>query len=367
MRHIGGFPMTSYIASAGYELLVDFEIPMDDIVASLPYVVPLLTVTVLFFLYQRHLPQDSMKRNAILLLGVLSFGAAMIAVLYSAFGTLLGFGSATTFGHFLQLLTDIFFGSIWSSLLYVAGFITVLSIIGYYLISPPDPDFVALQAEFKSLKDESKTSRDALQKIEAENKRLNEFVSEKEDTLTSLESELEAIKAEVSEREKSIALMEEQLKAGSKAAPAPDKGLLEQISMKDALIESLEAEIADLRLAAEGAIRPTADDSIVPELSSKLKDAQTKWEDLSRRAETASEVSDSVISDLVELISQVEASNQSDASKQTLVWLIEGLGRSMTRVAREIGDSHGEEPKIEMIGAIIMVNEIVDAIKKMVR
>ena len=50
-----------------------------------------------------------------------------------------------------------------------------------------------------------------------------------------------------------------------------------------------------------------------------------------------------------------------------MVALIESLGRSMTRVARDIGDSHGEEPKVEMIGAIIMVNEIVDTIKKMVR
>lgn len=349
-------------------MLVEFEIPMDDIVASLPYVVPLLTLAVLLFLYQRHLPQDALKRNTILLVGVLSFGAAMIAVIYSTFGTLLGFGSASAFGHFLQLLTDIFFGSIWTSLLYVAGFIVVLSVIGYYVISPPDPDLVALRDELKSSKDESKTSKDELQKLEADNKRLNEFVSEKEDALTALEGELEAIKAEVGERETSIALMEEQLKAGPVATPVPNEGLVEKIKMKDALIESLETEIADLRLTTEGAPRPPAtDENIVTELSGKLREAQTKWEDLSRRAETASEVSDSVISDLVELISQVEASSQDDGGKRALVALIESLGRSMTRVAREIGDSHGEEPKVEMIGAIIMVNEIVDTIKKMVR
>jgi len=74
-----------------------------------------------------------------------------------------------------------------------------------------------------------------------------------------------------------------------------------------------------------------------------------------------------VISDLVELISQVESSDREDSAKQTIVSLIEGLGRSMTRVAREAGDSQFEGPKIEMIGAILMVNEIVDAIKKMVR
>ena len=359
--------MTSNFVSAGFEMLVEFEIPMDDIVASIPYVVPLLTLAILLFLYQRHLPRETRKRNIMLLIGILSFGAAMIAVIYSAFGTLLGFGSASTFGHFLQLLTDIFFGSITSSLLYVTAFVAVLSIIAYYLISPPDPDLVSLRDELKNSKSEAKTSNEDLKKLEAENKRLTEFVSEKEDSLAALEGELEAIKAEVGERESSIAIMEEQLKASPAPTPAPD-AVHETIKMKDALIESLETEISDLRLATEGAVRPTAsDDSIVPELSNKLREAQTKWEDLSRRAETASEVSDSVISDLVELISQVESSNQSDGGKQALVTLIESLGRSMTRVAREIGDSHGEEPKVEMIGAIIMVNEIVDTIKKMVR
>lgn len=362
--------MTDYITSIGYGVLVTFGIPMDDVVASLPYVIPLLTLSVLLFLYQRHLPQNALKRNIMLLIGVLSFGVAMIAVLYATFGQLLGFGSSITFRNFLQLLTNFFFGSIWSSLIYVAAFVVIISIISYYVISPPDPDFASLQDELRGIKEEAKTSKDAFQKLEAENKRLNEFLSEKEDSLTALEGELETIKAEVGEREKSIALMEEQLKTVPAAAPTPSEGLLEKLKMKDALIESLETEIADLRLAAEGASKSPAafaDDNIVVELSSKLKDAQMKWEDLGRRAETAAEVSDSVISDLVELISQVESSNQSDGGKQALVSLIESLGRSMTRVAREVGDSHGEEPKVEMIGAIIMVNEIVDSIKKMVR
>jgi len=362
--------MSDYFASVRYEMLVEFEMPMDNIVASLPYVIPLLSLAILLFLYQRHLPQTTTKRNIMLLIGILSFGVAMIAVLYSAFGTILGFGSATTFGHFLQLLTDVFFGSIWSSLLYVAAFIVILSLIGNYLISPPDPDFVALREELTSAKEESKTIKSEFQKMEATNKRLNEFVTEKENALTTLQGELDTIKAEVGEREKSISLMEKQLKTAATAAPAPDEGLLEKIRMKDELIKSLEMEMADLRLAAEASVRPSAapiDDNIVVELSSKLRDAQTKWEDLSRRAETAGEVSDSVISDLVELISRVEASNQSEDGKKALVTLIESLGRSMTRVAREVGDSHGEEPKVEMIGAIIMVNEIVDTIKKMVR
>ena len=360
--------MTDYLTSVGLDLLVVYEAPMDDIVATIPYVIPLLTLAILLFLYQRHLPQESRKRNVMLLIGIFSVGVSLIAVLYSAFGLLLGFGSAVTFGLFLQLLTDLFFGSVVSSLVYFVAFAIILSIIAYYLISPPDPDLVALRDELKAAKAESKTSKDDLQKLESENKRLTEFVSEKEQSLAALQGELEAIKAEVGERETSISLMEEQLKASSTPAPSPDTELLESIKMKDAHIESLESEIADLRLATEGAAIPaTSSDDLVTELSSKLRDAQTKWEDLSRRAETASEVSDSVISDLVELISQVEGSSQDDGAKKAMVALIESLGRSMTRVAREIGDSHGEEPKVEMIGAIIMVNEIVDTIKKMVR
>ena len=156
--------MTNHLTSIGYQLLVEFEIPMDDIVASLPYVVPLLALAILLFLYQRHLPQSATKRNIILCVGILSFGVAMIAVIYSAFGATFGFGSATTFGNFLQLLTDIFFGSIWSSLLYVAGFIVVLSVIGFYVISPVDPDLVALRDELNGSKNESKTSKEELQK-----------------------------------------------------------------------------------------------------------------------------------------------------------------------------------------------------------
>jgi hypothetical protein len=362
--------MTSHLALAGPNMLVAFETPMDVTIASLPYVVPLLTLAILLFMYQRHLPHTTMKRNIVILIGILSLGVSIIAVLYSTFGQLLNFASAPTFVIFLQRLTDLFFGSIWSSLLYVVGFVVALSIIGYYVISPPNPDFSSLRDEVKELKDEAKSSKAQMQKLEAENKKLNEFVSEKEESLTTLQSELEVIKAEVGERERSIELMEEQLKATPAAASAPDETVREKMRMKDALIQSLEAEIADLRLASEGVTRPPSalgDDGIVVELSSKLKEAQTKWEDLSRRAETASEVSDSVISDLVELITQVESSNQSDGGKQALVSLIESLGRSMTRVAREVGDSHGEEPKVEMIGAIIMVNEIVDTIKKMVR
>jgi hypothetical protein len=361
--------MTSSLAPANLEMLVTFELPMDDIVASLPYVLPMITLGVLLLLYQRHLVRTSMKRNIMLLIGGLSLAVAIIAVFYASLGGMFGFGSWTTFVNGLQLLTNLFFGSIFSSLVYVLAFTVILGIISYFVISPPDPDLTAIRDDLKKAQDESKTAKGNFKKLEAENKKLTEFVTEKEQRLTTLSSELDTIKAEVGEREKSLALMEEQLKAKGEPVAAPDAGLAEQLKMKDHHIASLESEIADLRIAAAGApaAPPVSDDGIVPELSSKLKEAQTRWEDLGRRAEAASEVSDSVISDLVELIAQVESSGKDEGAKKALVTLIESLGRSMTRVARDVGDTHGEEPKVEMIGAIIMVNEIVDTIKKTVR
>ncbi|MFW9811437.1 MAG: hypothetical protein ACFFF9_03210 [Candidatus Thorarchaeota archaeon] len=359
--------MTSPITPAQLEMLVTFELPMDDIVASLPYVLPMITLGVLLLFYQRHLVRTSMKRNLMILIGTLSFAIAVIAVIYASLGGMLGFGSWTTFINGLQLLTDFFFGSILYSLVYVIAFTAILSLMAYFVISPPDPDLTRLKEELKEAQQESKTVKGDIKKLEVENKRLNEFVTEKEDRLTSLSSELDTIKAEVAEREKSIALMEEQLKSKGAPVAATDEGMAEQLKMKDHLIASLESEISDLRIAAAGIPPSAADHGIVPELSSKLKEAQTRWEDLGRRAEAATEVSDSVISDLVELISQVESSSKDEGAKKALVTLIESLGRSMTRVSREVGDTHGEEPKIEMIGAIIMVNEIVDTIKKTVR
>jgi hypothetical protein len=362
--------MTSSLAPAKLEMMVTFELPMDDIVASLPYVLPMITLGVLLLLYQRHMVRTSTKRNLMLLIGGLSFAVGFIAVIYASLGGMFGFGSWTTFVNGLQLLTNLFFGSILSSLVYIVAFTAILSLIAYFVISPPDPDLTALREDLKVAQQESKTVKGDIKKLETENKKLTEFVSEKEDRLTTLSGELDTIKAEVGEREKSIALMEEQLKSKDIPVAAPDAGMAEQLKMKDHHIASLETEIADLRLAAAGrapAAPPASDDGIVPELSSKLQEAQTRWEDLGRRAEAASEVSDSVISDLVELISQVESSGKDEGAKKALVTLIESLGRSMTRVSREVGDTHGEEPKVEMIGAIIMVNEIVDTIKKTVR
>jgi hypothetical protein len=346
--------------------LVSIGAPMDDIVASLAFVIPALILGLMLLFYQRHLARDDMKRNLIVFVGLLSIVGSALVLLYAGFGsrwygpTDLPFGSYFFFTMMLQMLSDVIFGSVLISLLYVVGIAALFTALIHYTISPPEPDVVSLREELRVTRDQASGLQEQMKKVEAENKRLNEFVSERETALTTLEGELEAIKAEVGEREASIALMEEELGSKTPAvAPALDADMEQQLAARDQTIESLMRELEALR-AGSG-------DVVAQELRVSHEDLQAKWEDLVRRAETASEVSESVVADLVDLMSQVEASKKDDATKRSLVSLIEALGRSMTRVSREAGQAAGDEPPVMAIGAIIMVNEAVDAIKKIIR
>ena len=361
---------------SGYELLVNFGAPMDDIVATLPYVLPLLFFAAILILYQRHLPQDELKRNLMVLFSIVSFLICGGLILYAASGALWWtFGSWPFFSAALQVITNIIFGNTITSIIYVVVVGILFTFFAYLVISPPEPDLAGLREDLKLTREVAQLSKRAIHKLEGENKKLNEFISEKEESLATLEGELEAIKAEVGERETSIKLMEDQLKGKVVPSKVEDE-LRVQLQERDLSIDSLQTEMADLRLVLENTEAaavtaepgaPVIDDVKVKELEAKLQNIQAKWTDLTRRSETASQVSDSVISDLVELISQVESSDREDSAKQTIISLIEGLGRSMTRVSREASEVQLDEPKFEMIGAILMVNEIVDAIKKMVR
>ncbi len=368
--------MNSPNVLSGYELLVNFGAPMDDIVATLPYVLPLLFFAAILILYQRHLPQDELKRNLMVLFSIISFLISGGLIVYAASGALWWtFGSWPFFSAALQLITNIIFGNTITSIIYVIVIGILFTVFAYFVISPPEPDLAGLREDLKLTREVAQLSKRAIYKLEGENKKLNEFISEKEESLAALEGELEAIKAEVGERETSIKLMEDQLKGKVVPSKVEDE-LKVQLQERDLSIDSLQTEMADLRLVLENTEAaavtaepgaPVIDDVKVKELEAKLQNIQAKWADLTRRSETASQVSDSVISDLVELISQVESSDREDSAKQTIISLIEGLGRSMTRVSREASEVQLDEPKFEMIGAILMVNEIVDAIKKMVR
>lgn len=354
-------------ASVLYQLLVDIEAPMDDIVASLPYVIPALILGLMLLFYQRHLPRNDRVRNFIVFICILAFAGSFLVMLYAGFGsrwygpTDLPFGSWSFFSRTLQLFTDVIFGSVFGSVLYVIGITALFAVLIHYTITPPEPDVVSLREELRMSRDEATGLLERVQNVEAENKRLNEFLSEREESLTTLEGELESIKAEIQEREASIAMMEEEL--GSKAAPAAPTATAEydrQLSVRDQTIEALTKQVESLKAGG------TADVGTL-ELQRSLDQLRMRWEDLTRRAETAAEVSEAVIADLVDLISQVEASSKDDKTKRAIVTLIEALGRSMTRLSRETGGAGEDEPPVTVIGAIIMVNETVDTIKKIIR
>ena len=54
-------------------------------------------------------------------------------------------------------------------------------------------------------------------------------------------------------------------------------------------------------------------------------------------------------------------------AKKSLVALVENLGRAMGRVSTTSADSKAEQPPVELIGAVLMMHEIIDGIKKIAR
>ncbi len=364
-------------------LQISFTEIGSNLVAVFPYALPLLFGGILLLLYQRYLPHEERRRNIILLVGILVLATSFLMILYAGFGSMwwgpdeLTFGSYDLFMAILQRLTMMAFSySIVYSMIYLAGVIIIFTLMARYVISPPNPDFEVLRDQLKDLADTADEVQSEKQGLEAENKRLNEFLKEKEETLTLLHSELDALQASVGDRDLSLAEMESRLT--ETPAPLEDRGaeqeLLETISNKDKTISNLQSELADLHLIIEGGTSPDAASvqasvdvsDKLKQLEHQLKVAELKVSDYNRRAETASEVSDSVISDLAELISQVESSHLEDPTKRALSNLIEGLGRAVGRISSRPADAD-DSPRVELIGAVMMVHEIVDAVKKLAR
>jgi predicted nuclease with TOPRIM domain len=275
--------------------------------------------------------------------------------LYAAFGGTpwvpgQDFGSWLEFMGVIQFITNILFGSVYVGVLYIAVVAVMFAVVALKVISPPDPDFVALRSDLKIALDTAKDAKADMQTLQGENKRLQEFLSERESSLTAVQAQLDAIKDETAERERALAQMQAKL-ADTGSSPEREEELLVTITQKDQTISDLQAEVAHLKIQVESA-------AAVP-------DADSKYRDYVRRAETAAQVSDSVISDLAELISQVESSSIDVAAQIALTTLIKSMGRAMGRVSEAAGGT--AEPKIELIGAVMMAHEVVDAVKKLTR
>jgi len=350
----------------------------SNLVAALPFALPLIFGAILLLLYQRYLPSTERRRNVIIFIGILGIVGAFILILYSGFGSMwwlpddsASFGSYDLYYAILQRVSNMLFVyGIQYFMVYLIGTIIIFAFIARSVINPPDPDFTNLQSKLREIGEASEKMARGKKELEAENKRLSEFLREKEETLEVLQSELDGLKASVSEREGSIAEMESRLRE-SVEDDASKQELLETISKKDETISRIQSELADLRLIMESDERSPekavgAGEEKIQELEEKLKVVTARVNDYSRRAETASEVSDSVISDLAELISQIESSGLEQSTKKTLTTLIEGLGRSMGRIVGKPAEKD-DAPKVELIGAVMMVHEIVDSIKKLSR
>ncbi|MHA2210665.1 MAG: hypothetical protein ACXABV_16035, partial [Candidatus Thorarchaeota archaeon] len=102
---------------AGFHAAIDITYPEVDVLAVTPYVLPLLFIGAAVLLYQRHLPQDSGRRNLLVAAGGGSFLAGIIMLLYAAFGGTpwvegQDFGTYEEFMGVIQIMTDLIYGDI---------------------------------------------------------------------------------------------------------------------------------------------------------------------------------------------------------------------------------------------------------------
>ncbi len=348
----------------------------SDLIAVIPYVLPLLFVGILLLIYQRYLPQTDLVRNIMVVVCVLCFLSAMVLVLYAGFGQNMWgptgptLGSWSVFIEGVQWVTSVIFGSAVGGLLFVVLVALGLMVLVYYVIPPPNPDFVRLREDLKASQDTVSQLKSESQKLESERKRLTEFVAEKEQRLKSLQAEIDQLKKAVNESEKTRKALETQLGEVTREKTAhadTEQEYIAQITEKDKTISRLQAEIDQLKKAAGTVTKTTTEDTQkMAMLDGRIKELERQLADIRSRSETAAEVADSVISDLAQLISQIDGSRMDPAAKIALTTLVEGLGRAVGRISRPTADGT-QQAKVELIGAVLMVHEIADTIKRLTR
>jgi uncharacterized phage infection (PIP) family protein YhgE len=348
---------------------------MSDLVAVIPYVLPLLFMGVMLLLFQRHLPQTQPRRKVMVFGTLFCFVSSILLVAYAGFGSywwLPGdhptIGSWLLFVSVLQWLTDSIFGSILGGVAYIAVLVVVFTLVARSVISPPNPDFVALREELKTAQDSSGHLKSENQKLATDNKRLTEFVSEKEESLKKLQSELALLKEHAGESSKEKARLEEEIRiAAENALAEKEQEFLDTVSKKDQTIGTLQSQIGELKAALQAAAGRAPSAAGTPKTESKMSEAQARLNEIANRSETAAEVSDSVISELAELMSQIESSRLDPAAKITLTTLIEALGKSVGKLSRAAETRPKDDPKVELIGVVMMVHEVIDTVKRTIR
>jgi hypothetical protein len=284
--------------------------------------------------------------------------------LYAGFGIAgaWNLGSWLPFMNAVDWLTSAIFDTNIFGAVYIVAISFIFILVAYRIIAPPEPDFVSLRDDLKESQEKAEFTREKAQKLEGENRELKEFVTEKEQALTALQEELATMKTSFAETEK---VMKEQLREATlvtepSAGLGPEEELLQTISKKDQTISELQSEICQLKSLLESAGAETA-------MTIEASDSKSKLDGYSRRAETATEVADTVISDLAELMSMIDGSSLEPSAKSAIAELVSSLGRAIGKIAGPPGEREKEGPKIEMIGAVMMVHEILDGVKRQIQ
>ncbi len=335
---------------------IELDWLIADFLAVLPYVLPLCIMAIFLIFYWKNLPPSDGRRNPILGVSLFFVFVSAVLVLYAGFGSgdapgMVELGSWWDFIEILGLVTNLVFGSVYSGVIYLFVVLAIVAAVAKLVVTPVDVDLRTLQDGLKEITELSEGLSEQVQKLEGENKQLNEFLSDREDSLSTLQSELDSLKDALA----------------ATPLPSEDDDLLATISEKDTRITKLEEQIIELekqiiQMMESAPIAPT--ETVA---SPELEEKQKALEEYRRRADTATQVADSVISDTVEIISRIQGSKLDEAAKMTLINLTENLGRALGRVAGPSEKRDSELPQVEMIGAVMMVHEILDSIKKITR
>jgi hypothetical protein len=160
------------------DMLIDVDWPQIDLLAVVPFVIPLLFLGTTLFLYQRHMSQEDLKRNFLVLMIISCYTASFFLVLYAGYGAVWWGPDELTLGSWWPVmgaigwLTNVVFGSIIIGTIYIVAISFVFAIIAHRVIAPPEPDYVGLREDLKESHEKAEFMREKAHQLEGENQQL---------------------------------------------------------------------------------------------------------------------------------------------------------------------------------------------------
>ncbi|MEM2142786.1 MAG: hypothetical protein QXS20_10585 [Candidatus Thorarchaeota archaeon] len=346
---------------------------MSDIVAVLPYVLPLLTVGLLLLLFQRFMPQTDKWRNLAVLVCVICFGSSFLLLFYAGLGSYWWMeGEHPTVGSWwyfvgaLQWITDAVFGSVAGAIAYVVAVSTLMAFLMYRVISPPNPDFVALQQKLKESQDSLSGLRSEQQRLESENKKLNDMLVQRDEALKTMQSRLDSLSREMEEAKSVKERLEQQVRTSAESVAASKEAeFLETISTKDRTIGELQRQIEELKTALSSAKSSAPTGAPVPD--SELATLRSRLNEIASRAETAVVVSESMAAEISRLRQVIDGARADEATKVPFRALISMLEKAVSDISAAAKVSSRTDPRVETIGMVMLAHEIIDGLRQAVR